>query len=150
TQRRDGRHHGSQSADHARPGCHVAQADAACREPKMSQPTANILNMDHVRIDPAVALKLPPAIALRRKVLPFAVTQGQVYVACIDINDTSSVQVVEKFVSAPVRLEAAEPESLTRALDRVYGDLPGGDARGKPRSVDIRSAGELTTTDAVA
>jgi type II secretory ATPase GspE/PulE/Tfp pilus assembly ATPase PilB-like protein len=117
----------------------------------MNQPVADILNMDLVRVDPAVALKLPPALALRRKVLPFAVTNGQVYVACLDVADTSAVQVVEKFVSAPVRLEAAEPESLARALDRVYGDLPGGtDGRGKPRSVDVRNFGDLAAPDAVA
>src|SRR5262245_35571742 len=108
------------------------------------------LNMDQVRVDPAVALKMPSAMALRRKLLPFALTEGRVHVACIDPSDTSALQVVEKFVAVPALMEAADPESLQRALDRVYGDLPSGaDSRGKPRSVDLR-ANEASTSDAVA
>ena len=39
-----------------------------------SPPVADgLLNMDEVRVDPAWALKVPPPLALRRQVLPFAV-----------------------------------------------------------------------------
>ena len=111
----------------------------------------NLLNVDDVRIDPAVALKLPPGLALRRKVLPFAIAEGLVHVACADPHDESAFQSVEKYLGCPVRPEPAEAASLMRALDRVYGDMPGSlDARGRPRSVDLKNATELQLQDVVA
>ncbi|MFO0802206.1 MAG: GspE/PulE family protein [Gemmataceae bacterium] len=110
-----------------------------------------LLNVDDVRIDPAVALKLPPGLALRRKVLPFALHDGCVHVACADPEDHSAFQSVEKFIGCPVRPEHAESASLLRALDRVYGDSPGSlDSRGRPRSVDLKNATELQLQDVVA
>ena len=110
-----------------------------------------LLNVDEVRVDPAVALRVPPGLALRRKVLPFAIADGCVHVACADMNDAAAFQSVEKFLGCPARPEPAEPESLLRALDRVYGDMPGAlDGRGRPRSVDLKNIGDLQPQDAVA
>ena len=38
----------------------------------------------------------------------------------------------------PLRFEAADPESLKRTIDRVYGDLQGQNQQ-RFRSVDLRS-----------
>src|SRR5262245_37482502 len=46
-----------------------------------------LLNMDKVKIDPAWALRLPPSVALRRQLLPFAFADGVVYVACANPAD---------------------------------------------------------------
>ncbi len=80
------------------------------------------LDMDQVRVDPAFALRLPPALALRRMVLPFAVMDGQVYVACVDENDVGALQAVQRLFEQPVCAQRAEPESLKRALCRIFGD----------------------------
>ena len=99
-----------------------------------------LLNMDRVKIDPALALRIPANVALRRNVLPFALADGKVHVACLDVRDSAALQQVEKLLAAPVCAEPAEPESLRRALDRVYGDTGGANgAPGRPRSVDLRS-----------
>jgi type IV pilus assembly protein PilB len=112
-----------------------------------------LLNMDKVKVDPAVAFKLPAQLALRRQVLPFAISDGHVHVACCNIHDVAALHAVEKFVAAPVRGEAAEPDSLKRALDRVYADFQGSPAPGGPhksRSIDLRTKGALQPDDTVA
>jgi general secretion pathway protein E len=80
-----------------------------------------LLDMDTIRVDPAWAMKVPPALALRRQVLPFASVGGRVYVACIDPADRSTLEAVERSVRQPICARAAEPHSLRRALDRVFG-----------------------------
>lgn len=113
-----------------------------------------LLNMDKVKIDPSWALRVPASLALRRQVLPFAFAKGYVHVACANRLDAAALQAVEKMVATPVRAEPAELESLKRALDRVYADLPPSLAAqglaGKPRSVDVRFPGEMQPDDTVA
>jgi len=112
-----------------------------------------LLNLDKVKIDPALALQVPASLALRRQVLPFALADGYVHVACANMLDAAALQAVEKMVAAPIRVEPAEPDSLKRALDRVYSDLQVGKANGaaaKSRSIDVRSTAELHAEDNVA
>ena len=80
------------------------------------------LNMDEVRIDPAWALRIPPSLAVRRQVLPFAALEGHVYVACVDHEDQSALQAVQRLIDLPIRSTPADPESLRRALTRIFGD----------------------------
>jgi general secretion pathway protein E len=103
-----------------------------------------LLNMDKVKIDPSLALRVPANLAIRRNILPFALADGKVHVACLNVRDSAALQAVEKLLAAPLCPEPAEPESLKRALDRVFGDPA--TATGvptRPRSVDVRSAAEI-------
>ncbi len=115
-----------------------------------------LLNLDQVKIDPALALRVSPIIALRRQVLPFAAFDGHVYVACLNAHDTQGLQALERVFNQPLRCEAAEPESLRRALERVYGDAnaaQAAQARGRSidvRSVDLKSPTDLAPDDTVA
>lgn len=93
-----------------------------------------LLNMDQVKIDPLLALQVPASLALRRQVLPFALADGTVHVACINPLDKAALQAVEKLVAMPVSAEPAEPESLQRAFDRVYGDPAAVNAAGRRAS----------------
>ena len=70
--------------------------------------------MDQVRIDPAWALRMPAALALRRQVLPFASVGGQVYVACLDLADSAALEAVERYVRLP-DLPAAGRSGLAAA-----------------------------------
>jgi general secretion pathway protein E len=107
-----------------------------------------LLNMDKVKIDPALALRMPANLAIRRQVLPFALADGKVHVACLNIHDSAALQTVEKLLAAPVCPEPAEPESLKRALDRVFGDSAGSNGTAtRQRSIDVRSLGELQPDD---
>ncbi|MGE3804508.1 MAG: ATPase, T2SS/T4P/T4SS family [Gemmataceae bacterium] len=111
-----------------------------------------LLDMDKVKIDPVWALRVPANLAVRRQVLPFAFSNNQVYVACVDTRDQATLQAVEKLLGSRICVEPAEPESLQRALDRVYGSPQGngyanGDA--KARSVDLRSPSEAQQGDIV-
>jgi len=104
------------------------------------------LNLDEVRIDPAWALKVPAALALRRRVLPFTARDQRVYVACLDADDAATLEAVERSVRMPVCPQVAEPASLQRALDRLFG--AGGAAPAARRAGT--SAGEADSEGAVA
>ncbi|MEO1130709.1 MAG: GspE/PulE family protein, partial [Planctomycetota bacterium] len=111
------------------------------------------LDLDRVKIDPAWALRVPPKLAIRRRVLPFAMVEGTVHVACASASDSAAMQAVARFVKLPVKAEPADPDSLKRALDRVYGDpkiaLAGGYER-RVHSIDLESApSDLEAEDAV-
>jgi general secretion pathway protein E len=112
--------------------------------------TNDLLNLDEVRIDPVWAMKVPSTLALRRQVLPFAAVAGRVYVACADADDRAALEAVERCVGLPVCPQAAEPASLRRALNRVFG--PGTQAApataARPRSGE--AAGDEPGEDAVA
>lgn len=91
----------------------------------MSEHGELTIDLDQVRIDPAWALRIPVSLALRRRVLPFAVLKKQVYVACTDPTDTTTLDAVGRFTghqAVPIRVDT---EALGRALTRVYGDARG-------------------------
>lgn len=79
-----------------------------------------LLDMDQVRIDPAWALRVPAALALRRRVLPFALFDGMVHVACVNPDDKTAFDAVERFTGKKASAAIAEPQSLQRALNRIY------------------------------
>jgi type II secretory ATPase GspE/PulE/Tfp pilus assembly ATPase PilB-like protein len=110
-----------------------------------------LLNVSKIRIDPSWALRIPPHLAFRRQVLPFAFADGCVHVACANPRDTAAFQSIEKLVGYPVRPEPAEPVALQRVLDRIYGDPQATAAvQARTRSVDLRKLGELGADDVVA
>src|SRR5262245_29506224 len=85
------------------------------------------VDLDQVRIDPAWALRIPVSLAVRRRVIPFAVLKQQVYVACAEPMDATTVDALTRFTGLQVVPVQVEMESLGRALTRVYGE-----ARGRP------------------
>lgn len=102
------------------------------------------VDLDQVRIDPVWALRIPPTLAVRRRVLPFAMLKKCVYVACIDLNDSASLDAVARYTNCqvvPVRVEA---DALQRALSRVYGD-----GRGRGAAARLETA-DAAPDDAVA
>ena len=88
-----------------------------------------LLDMDRVKVDPAWALRVPAALAVRRQVLPFAQLDGKIYVACADPADTAALEAVERHVGQRIVAKMAERDSLQRALARVYTDSPRGSTR---------------------
>jgi type IV pilus assembly protein PilB len=87
----------------------------------MTQPTADeLLDLDQVVIDPALALRIPASLALRRQVLPFAELDGRVYVACLDEKDATAIEAVQRAVHRPVQPMRADPDSLRQALNRIF------------------------------
>lgn len=81
-----------------------------------------LLNLDQVKIDPSWALRIPANLAVRRQLLPFAKLSNKVLVACKDPTDTQGLQAVERYVESPIEVTLAEPESLERAIQRVFRD----------------------------
>lgn len=101
------------------------------------------IDLDQVRIDPAWALRIPVSLALRRRVLPFAMLDKQVYVACVESGDTASFEAVSRHTGFPAVPVVVDAEALQRALQRVYGDGRGR-AAAATRS-DAEPAGEDAT-----
>ena len=79
-----------------------------------------LLDMDEVKVDPAWAMRAPASLAVRRQILPFAMVDDQVCVACVSDRDAAAIQALNRHLQMPVKLFLAEPESLKRALDRIY------------------------------
>ncbi|MBF6649633.1 type II/IV secretion system protein [Methylobacter sp. BlB1] len=85
-------------------------------------PQTHLLDIGLARIDPACALKLPANIALRQKALPFIELNGVMHVACLDIENASLANLLERLLKMPVRLWAGDADLLDIKLKQVYGD----------------------------
>jgi general secretion pathway protein E len=109
----------------------------------MSAPDLAV-DLDHAKIDPAWALRIPASLGLRRRVLPFAAMDGRVYVACVEPADPAAMEAVARFTGKQAVAVAVSGEALERALGRVYGD-------GRTASDALRpGAAEPAADDAVA
>ncbi len=106
----------------------------------MTQEAAAALDLDRVRVDPAWALRIPVSLALRRRVLPLAVLDGRVHVAAAGAPDEATLDAVTRFTGLPVSVVPVDPQALTRALARIYGD-------GRAHSAPLK---EAETDDAMA
>ena len=113
-----------------------------------AQAEPQLLDMEEVVIDPACALKVPAPLALRRQVLPFASLDGHVYVACLDDGDTTALEAVERAVKMPVHPQRADPESLRRALNRIFGSTKGVCCICRDQSKGNRASPGIRSTDA--
>lgn len=112
---------------------------------RSASPNPNgLLVLDEVRIDPAWALRIPPSLALRKRVLPLSQLGETVQVACADPDDRATLQLVERLVEAPVVPLRCEPDSLRRALNRIYGgmSMSGGDGSLRVRGREPRGAAD--------
>ncbi|MGJ0431095.1 GspE/PulE family protein [Methylobacter sp.] len=85
-------------------------------------PQTHLLDIGLARIDPACALKLPANIALRQKALPFIELNGVMHVACLDIENASLANLLERLLKMPVQLWAGDEDLLDAKLKQVYGD----------------------------
>ena len=65
----------------------------------MTAPADITVNLDEVRIDPAWALRIPVSLALRRRVLPFALLKQHVHVACSETPDAATPRIVTAWMS---------------------------------------------------
>lgn len=80
-----------------------------------------LLQLDEVRIDPMIALRIPANLATRREVLPFIEWQGKIHVACGDARDTATFATIQRAFDVPIQPVRADLASLRRAIHRVYG-----------------------------
>lgn len=91
--------------------------------PAAAAAVPEILQLDEVRIDPMIALRIAANLATRREVLPFILWQGKIHVACIDPRDTSACATIQRAFDEPILLVKADPGSLRRAIAKVYGAI---------------------------
>ncbi|MEM9825485.1 MAG: GspE/PulE family protein [Planctomycetota bacterium] len=95
---------------------------------------AERLDLSEVKVDPAWAMRVPAALALRRQVLAFAIVDGHVCVAHAKPMDAGCAAALKKHLGKPLRPFLAEPKSLKETLSRLYklqaeptARIPGGD-----------------------
>lgn len=86
----------------------------------------NKLSLENQQIDPRWALKLNPAIAMRRLALPICKLADKLVVAMYDCTDKQTIAAIEAQLGLSVYPIAAEQADLRQALLRVYGDVRGG------------------------
>ena len=113
--------------------------------------TNDLLNLDEVRLDPAWALRVPAALAVRKLVLPLCKLREQVQVACVSAEDQGTLHAVERCLEAPVEFVLADDDSLRRAVARIFGGSAGaaGNLPVRLRLRDGRGAGEPEAEGAV-
>ena len=98
----------------------------------MSVPIPDTVDLDQVRIDPAWALRLPAAIAMRRLVLPLCAVGGELVVAFGDAPDPQTLEAVTRAAGKPIRTVKADAAQLRKHLLRVYGDTRAAPAAARP------------------
>ena len=81
---------------------------------------SDLLDLDHVRIDPAWAMRIPPEVAQRRHILPLCKLDDTVIIASASPLDSATERIVNNYVKHKYRVELATPESLKRACTRVF------------------------------
>jgi len=81
---------------------------------------AERLDLSEVKVDPAWAMRVPSALALRRQVLAFALVDGHVCVAHAKLIDAGCIAALKKHLRMPLRTFLAEPQSLKATLARLY------------------------------
>lgn len=81
------------------------------------------LDLENIRFDPSWALRLPPSLLVRRRVLPLLVLDGHLYVATTGDLDNSTRRVMERLAGHPVRPVRAAGASLRAVQVRLFGDL---------------------------
>lgn len=89
----------------------------------MGTPFPETIDFADIRIDPAWAMKVPSALALRRLALPLCLVGAELVVAMADPSDAATAEAVSRAAGRPVRPVRAAPDALRRALLRVYGDM---------------------------
>src|SRR5580698_8290097 len=100
-----------------------------------------LLDLGHVKIDPVWAMRLPANLAIRRQVLPISAVNGSLVVACADPNDAAALEAVQRFTGRTVIARAADPDSLKRAISRVYsGSARASRGAGRIGSLDLQSS----------
>ena len=88
----------------------------------MSAAIPDTVDLDQVRIDPAWALRLPAAIALRRLVLPLCVIGDELVVAFGDAADPQAQEAIARAANRKIHAVKADVAQLRKHLLRVYGD----------------------------
>lgn len=88
----------------------------------LSGDSSTLLDLQRVRVDPELALRLPPNLALRRLVLPFAVKDGRALVACANDKDAPTLQAVSRHLQMPIEARLADIETLKAIVSKVYGE----------------------------
>lgn len=120
-------------------------ADMGQHAPALIGSPVKPIDMDKVRVDPAWALRVPAALALRKMVLPLCRLNEAVQVACADLDDEPTKRQLEKLLGHDISFVEAELSSLRRVLKTTYANGTGA-TPARPRS----ATGELDADDAVA
>jgi type II secretory ATPase GspE/PulE/Tfp pilus assembly ATPase PilB-like protein len=95
-----------------------------------------MLDMSQVKVDLFWSSKINPTVAIRRQVLPFLLMDGKLHVACADINSPNALRAIEQASEYPLTVLAAEPESLKKAIKKIYGN--------KISTVSVKQDGDET------
>ena len=81
------------------------------------------VNLDEVRVDPKWSAKVPAPFAIRRKLLPLCCLDGVVRVATSQAIDPAVGKQLTSYLGNSFLAIETDPESLQRAITRVYGTL---------------------------
>jgi type IV pilus assembly protein PilB len=78
------------------------------------------LDIDRVKIDAVLALRLPAGRATRWQVLPFAQDGERVLVAAASVPPPRTLSAIQRLYGLPPEVHLAEADRLAVAMDRIY------------------------------
>ena len=81
------------------------------------------VDLAHVAIDPACAMRVPAAFAMRKSVLPLCMVDGDFIVAMSDPSDVKTIAALRSALGVPVIARRADRESLQEYLLKLYGNV---------------------------
>ncbi len=91
--------------------------------PPKAHPAAAPLDLREIKFDPRWALRAPPSLLVRRRLLPLLAWEGEFHVAAAGPIDAGATRYLERLAGLPVRPVAALPESIRSLQTRLFGDL---------------------------
>ena len=80
------------------------------------------IDLSEVSIDPSWAVKVAPAIALRRLALPLCVVGDELWTAMANPADLPTIAAIEAATGKKVKAVAADAGQLRELLLKIYGD----------------------------
>ncbi len=102
-------------------------------------PENHRLDVEKIRVDPVCALRIPAAVALRRRILPFLQTDKVLHVACTEIKNAGMANSIERMLKATVCLWHVDAGKLDKVLKNIYGNAAPQTAPSMP-TANVKSA----------
>lgn len=81
------------------------------------------LDLRTIKFDPRCALRYPPGLLVRRRMLPLLEWNGELLVAAAGTPDAPSLRFLQRSGGMPIRLIEAQPDSLRELQGRLFGNL---------------------------
>ena len=109
------------------------------------------LDIDRVKIDTSLALRMPVQRAARWQILPFTCDDDRVLIAASDVPSPRSISAIQRLYGLAPEVHLTQSDRLALAIDRIYAGANTGPAGGGPdRATSIDRGSSIDLESGVA